>query len=74
MLICAFCSLNVNEATCNSGTVNGSGMDALTQAYSGMQQYAAGFPTFTQPNVQQQIQNASGKQSEGNKQKTTTMM
>ncbi|XP_014674152.1 PREDICTED: CUGBP Elav-like family member 2 isoform X2 [Priapulus caudatus] len=47
------------------GTTNGSGMDALSQAYSGMQQYAAGFPTFTQPNVQQQIQSASGKQSEG---------
>lgn len=47
-------------------SANGSGSsDTLTQAYTGMQQYTAGFPSFTQPAVQQQIISASGKQSEG---------
>ncbi|XP_014663084.1 PREDICTED: CUGBP Elav-like family member 1 isoform X2 [Priapulus caudatus] len=59
---------NLGQTSSNQshlGTSNGSGSDTLTQAYSGMQQYTAGFPNFTQPGVQQQIITAAGKQTEG---------
>ncbi|KAK3600498.1 hypothetical protein CHS0354_007879, partial [Potamilus streckersoni] len=52
----------------NSG--NPSGMDALSQAYSGIQQYAASFPNAFNSQAAQQLQqaaanSAAGKQTEG---------
>nr|XP_022337326.1 CUGBP Elav-like family member 2 isoform X21 [Crassostrea virginica] len=52
------------------GTSAPSGMDALSQAYSGIQQYAASFPNAFNTQAAQQIQQAqanspAGKQTEG---------
>ncbi|KAK7106958.1 hypothetical protein V1264_014958 [Littorina saxatilis] len=48
------------------GSTNAANMDALSQAYSGIQQYAASFPNaFNSQAQMQQNANAQSKQSEG---------
>lgn len=57
----------LNGGLGGTGLSNGSGgpMDALTQAYSGIQQYAAAaLPTLYSQSLLQQ-QNAAGSQKEG---------
>ncbi|KAL8595093.1 hypothetical protein ACOMHN_019131 [Nucella lapillus] len=65
-----FGSSNSNMGMGSSNNMNGfgssnSGMDALNQAYSGIQQYAASFPNAFNAQAQMQQNAAAAKQSEG---------
>lgn len=57
---------NLQNAVNGLGSSNHSGMDTLSQAYTGIQQYAAAFPnSFSQNTPQLQQSSAAGKQTEG---------
>ena len=56
---------NLQNAVNGLGSTNHSGMDTLSQAYTGIQQYAAAFPnSFSQNTPQIQQSSAAGKQTE----------
>ncbi|XP_046388470.1 CUGBP Elav-like family member 2 isoform X16 [Ischnura elegans] len=63
-------TLNGLGSSSGAGSTSGSSLDALTSAYSGIQQYAAGFPQFSQAAVAAAAasagaSNPAGKQIEG---------
>ncbi|XP_071454814.1 CUGBP Elav-like family member 1 isoform X12 [Hetaerina americana] len=63
-------TLNGLGSSSGVGSTSGSSLDALTSAYSGIQQYAAGFPQFSQAAVAAAAatagaSNPAGKQIEG---------
>ncbi|XP_071134465.1 CUGBP Elav-like family member 2 isoform X19 [Mytilus edulis] len=57
---------HLQNAVNGLGSTNHSGMDTISQAYTGIQQYAAAFPnSFNTTTAQIQQNSAAGKQSEG---------
>uniref|UniRef100_A0A8C6MHI0 Cugbp, Elav-like family member 1 n=1 Tax=Nothobranchius furzeri TaxID=105023 RepID=A0A8C6MHI0_NOTFU len=67
-LIVVACMAGLNSSLAAGGLSNGSAnsMEALSQAYSGMQQYAAAFPNlYNQCLLSQQNSSAAGSQKEG---------